>query len=130
MDGEGSKKYVPSAAVLVVPTKVDVPQRYAFTVIPARGTSLVSRIPLQLASQKIVPPNLAQVLAEAKMSDKVINDFRICMSFPMVGWLAPQRANPAYRGAKACFHETDRISVSNPTPTRHITEQRFRIATT
>src|SRR4051812_6721628 len=84
MVAEGAKKYVPSGPVTVDPTRVGVPQRYALTVTPARPTSLVSRVPLQLASQKMVPPRFAQAVAEARISDTVNIDFRMCISFPVV----------------------------------------------
>jgi hypothetical protein len=85
MDAVGSNKYVPSGPVTVDPTRVDVPQRYAFTVTPARPTSLVSRIPLQLASQKMVPPRFAQAVAEAIISERVNSDFRMRISFLWFG---------------------------------------------
>ena len=92
MVAEGAKKYVPSGPVTVDPTRVDVPQRYALTVTPARPASLLSREPLQLASQKMVPPRFAQAVAEAKTSERVNNDFRMCISFSMVERLAPRHA--------------------------------------
>src|SRR6266550_6998517 len=86
MDAEGSNKYVPSGPVTADPTRVDVPQRYAFTVTPARPTSLVSRIPVQLASQKMVPPrSAAQAVAEAIISERVNSDFRMRISFLWFG---------------------------------------------
>src|SRR5436190_725071 len=106
MVGEGAKKYVPSGPVTVDPTRVDEAQRYALTVTPARPTSLVCRVPLQLASQKMVPPRFAQAVAEARISERVNSDFRMCISFPVVDG-SRDRVPPSTPGAQALC-ETDR----------------------